>query len=172
LNIKHHIDFLIAITIIVIAFILSIVVYGRILRVNFFVADLRFSHWLGIVGTIGIAIATPLYTILKHRYPVNYVKLTRFHIFGNLIFFTFILFHLATQLARPLTNFPELGSGIAMFIAMSLEIISGFTQRFKSQRPFYRKLINPATNKFFHASLVMVFYAIIVFHVLHGLGIT
>ncbi len=172
MNIKHHIDFLIAITIVIVAFALSVVVYGRILRVNFFVADLRFSHWLGIIGTIGIAIATPLFTLLKHRYPVNWVRITRFHIFGNLIFFTLILFHFATQIARPPTAFPELGSGLAMMIAMSLQIISGFTQRFRSQRPFYKKLLHPATNKFVHASLVMVFYLIIIFHVLHGLGIT
>ncbi len=172
LNIRHHIDFLIAISIVIVAIILAIVVYGGILRLNFFVADLRFSHWLGIAGTIGIAIATPMFTLLKHRYPVNWVRITRFHIFSNLIFFTLILFHFATQIARPLTAFPELGSGLAMMIAMTLQIISGFTQRFRSQRRFYKKLINPAANKFFHASLVMVFYLVIVFHVLHGLGIT
>jgi p-aminobenzoyl-glutamate transporter AbgT len=59
-----------------------------------------------------------------------------------------------------------------MTIAMTLQIISGFTQRFRSRRPIYKKLVNPAVNKFFHASLVMVFYLVIVFHVLHGLGIT
>lgn len=171
MNIKPHIDFLIALSIIIAAIILSIVVYGRILRVNFFVADLRFSHWLGIIGTIGIAIATPLFTFLKHRYPLNWIKNTRFHIFGNLIFFTLILFHFATQIARPATAYPDLGSGLAMIIAMILQVASGFTQRFKSHSPLFKRLINPATNKFFHASLVMVFYLVIVLHVLHGFNI-
>ena len=172
LNLKTHIDFLIAITIVIVAIILSIVVYGRILRVNFLVADLRFSHWLGIIGTIGVAIATPLYTVLKHRYPVNYTRNTRFHIFGNLIFFTIILFHFATQIARPATAFPELGSGLAMMIAMILQIIFGFTQRFRSQGEFFKRTLKIQTNRFLHASLVMVFYLVIIFHVLHGFGLT
>ena len=171
MKISHHIDFLIALSIVIIAVILSVLVYDRILRVNFFVGTLRFSHWLSIIGTIGIAVATPLFTLLKRAYPVNWTRITRFHIFGNLIFFTLIAFHFATQIARPLSNFPELGSGIAMFLAMSLQIISGFTQRFRSQRTSYTKLINPQTNRFLHASLVMVFYFAILLHVLHGLGI-
>ena len=172
MKISHHVDFLIAIFIVIITVVLSFVTYDRIIHVNFFIGTLRFSHWLSIIGTMGIAIATPSFTILKHRYPANWTKITRFHIFGNLIFFALICFHFATQVARPLSNFPELGSGLAMFIAMSLQIISGFTQRFRSQRRFYNEAINPKTNKFVHASLVMVFYLIIVFHFLHGLGIT
>lgn len=170
MKISHHIDFLIALSIVIIAVILSVLVYDRILRVNFFVGTLRFSHWLSIIGTIGIAIATPLFTLLKHRF-LSWKNITRFHIFGNLIFFTLITFHFATQIARPLSNFPELGSGIAMFLAMSLQIILGFTQRFRSQRRLFEKLVNLQTNRFLHASLVMVFYFAILLHVLHGLGI-
>jgi hypothetical protein len=171
LKIQHHVDFLIAIIIVFVALILSIVVYGRILRVNFFIGDLRFSHWLGIIGTIGVAIATPLYTVLKHRYPVNWTKITRFHIFGNLIFFTLILFHFATQIARPPTAFPALGSGLAMMIAMIIQIALGFTQRFRSRRPIFERVFKAEPNKFLHASLVMVFYLVIVLHSLHGLGL-
>jgi uncharacterized membrane protein YciS (DUF1049 family) len=172
MKISHHIDFLIALSIVIIAVVLSFVTYNRMIRVNFFMGNLRFSHWLAIIGTIGIAIATPLFTLLKRSNHYSWTKITRFHIFSNLIFFALITFHFATQVARPPSNFPELGSGIAMFIAMSLQIISGFTQRFRSQGTIYKKLINPKANKFFHASLVMVFYAVIAFHVLHGLGIT
>ncbi|HSV50358.1 MAG TPA: hypothetical protein VLH35_08570 [Candidatus Acidoferrales bacterium] len=172
MGLKHHLAFLIAITILIVALILSIVVYGRILRVNFFVANLRFSHWLGIAGTIGVAIATPLFTILKHKYPLNWTKITRFHIFGNLLFFTLILFHFSTQIARPSTAFPELGSGLAMMIAMILQIALGFTQRFRSRQTFFKKFFKQETNRFLHASLVMVFYLVIVLHVLHGLGLT
>ncbi len=171
-TLRHHSDFLIALVLVIITVIIAWVTYDRIIRVNFFVLNLRFSHWLSIVGTIGIAVATPTFSLLKRRTPVNYKRVIRLHVFGNLIFFALITFHFFTQIARPASNFPELGSGLAMYLAMALQIISGFTQRFRSQRPTYYKLINPTTNKFIHASLVMVFYFVILFHVLHGFGIT
>jgi hypothetical protein len=162
----------VAISIVVAGVVLSFLVYDRVLRVNFFVGTLRFSHWLSIIGTIGIAVATPLFTLLKNSSYSTYLRMLRIHIFGNLVFFTFILFHFATQIARPATNFPELGSGLALLIAMSIQVASGFTQRFRSSRPLYKRMFNPKTNKFVHASLVMVFYFAIIFHVLHGFGLT
>lgn len=171
MKISHHIDFLIALSIVIIAVVFSLLTYQRIISVNFFIGPLRFSHWLSIIGTIGIAIATPLFTLLKRSFFPSWTKITRFHIFGNLIFFSLITIHFANQVARPASSFPELGTGLAMFVAMDLQIMLGFTQRFRSQRRLYKKLINLNTNKFIHASLVMVFYAVILFHVLHGLKI-
>ena len=168
---NKHVDFLIALSIVIVAVVLSVVVYQRILRVNFFVWDMRFSHLLSITGTIGIAVATPMFTLLKRFRPASWPKITRFHIFGNLVFFTLIVFHFATQVARPPTNFPNLGTGLAMFVAMGLQIAFGFTQRFVSQGRLNNRLFNAKTIKFVHASLVMVFYLIILFHVLHGLRI-
>jgi len=171
MKISKHVDFLIALSIVIAAVVLSVVVYHRIMGVNFFVLDLRFSHWLSITGTIGIAVATPLFALLKNIHPASWTKITRFHIFGNLMFFTLIVFHFATQVARPSTNFPSLGTGLAMFIAMGLQIAFGFTQRFVSQGRLNNRLFNAKTIKFVHASLVLVFYLIILIHVLHGLKI-
>jgi hypothetical protein len=167
-KISHHIDFLVALTIVIITVVFSLLTYNHTIRLSFFVGPLRFSHWLSIIGTIGIAIATPLFIIFKRSFLPSYAKIVRFHIFGNLIFFSLITIHFAAQIARPAASFPELGTGLAMFIAMSLQIILGFTQRFRSQRPLYKKLINPRTNQFIHAGLVLVFYSVILFHVLHG----
>ena len=171
MKISHHIDFLISALIVVIAFVFSVLIYDHVIRVSFLVGPLRFSHWLSIIGSIGIAVSTPMLTLLKRSFIPLYTKILRFHIFGNLIFFTLITIHFASQIARPASSFPELGTGLAMFIAMSVQVTLGFTQRFRSQRKLYRKLINPNTNKFIHASLVMVFYSIILFHVLHGFNI-
>ncbi len=172
MKISHHVDFVSALLIVIMASIISFYVYNRTIVTNFLVGPFRFSHWLSIVGTIYIAIATPLFTVLKRRFHVNWIRLVRFHMFGNLVFFALIALHFFAQVGRPASNFPEIGTGLAMFIAMSLQVVSGFTQRFRSRRPFYNKLINPMTNKFVHASLVMVFYIVIIFHLLHGLGIT
>jgi hypothetical protein len=171
MKISKHFDFLLALSIVFVAVVLSIVVYDRILIINFFVFNMRFSHLLSIVGAIGIGLATPLFTLLKRSYSVSWVRITRFHIFGNLLFFTFIVFHFASQMARPSSSFPDLGTGLAMFVAMGLQIAFGFTQRFGSQARLGNRSINVKTVKFVHASLVMVFYLIILFHVLHGFRI-
>ncbi len=171
MNISKHFDFLCALSIVVIAIIISVVIYNRVLIVNFFVLNMRISHIFSIIGTIGIAVATPMFTLLKRSHPSSWMKLTQFHIIGNLIFFTLIVYHFASQMARSSTNFPDLGTGLAMFVAMGLQIAFGFTQRFGSQVRFGHRLLNVKTVKFVHASLVMVFYLIILFHVLHGFKI-
>jgi hypothetical protein len=171
MNISKHFDFLCALSIVLVAIVLSIVVYDRVLIVNFFILNMRFSHLLSIIGAIGIAVATPMFTLLKRSYPSSWMKITRFHIFGNLVFFTLIVYHFASQMARSSSNFPDLGTGLAMFVAMGLQIAFGFTQRFAYRGQLGDKLINVKTVKFVHASLVMVFYLIILFHVLHGFRI-
>jgi hypothetical protein len=170
-KISHHIDFLVALLIVIVAGVFSFLTYNHTMGLSFLVGPLRFSHWLSIIGTIGIAVATPSYVIFKRSFLTYYTKITRFHIIGNLIFFTLVALHFSAQMGRSATNFPEIGTGLAMFIAMAAQITLGFTQRFRSQRRLYKKLFNPKTNQFIHASLVMVFYAVILFHVLHGFNI-
>jgi hypothetical protein len=172
LKICQHADFLIAISIVIIIVVLSFATYSRILGLSFFEGPYRFSHWLTIIGSIYIAIATPVFAVLKRSPHPNLNRLYRFHIFGNLIFFGLITLHFASQISRSATSFPELGTGLALFIAMSLQVASGFTQRFRSQNPWYKKIFNVQGNRFFHASLIVVFYIVIIFHVLHGLGFT
>ena len=161
-----NIDFLLALLIIIVAASFSIIVYLHWVGIGFFIGQFRLSHWLTIIGSSYIAIATPIFIILMRIYPQKTMILFRFHIFGNLVLFAFILIHFASQMGRPATNFPDLGTGLAMFIAMGLQVTSGFTQRFI---PITR---SPKTLKFIHASLIIIFYAVILFHVLHGLGIT
>jgi hypothetical protein len=171
MKISHHLNFLLATLIVIVIVILSFLTYEHVLILNYRIGSYRFSHWLSIIGTIYIAIATPLFVILKRSFHTNWLQLTRFHIFGNLLFFALISLHFAAQMGRSATSFPELGTGLALFIAMALQVASGFTQRFRSQRASLQKLFNVQTNRFIHASLVMVFYLVIVFHVLHGFGI-
>ena len=60
----------------------------------------------------------------------------------------------------------SLGTGLALYIALTLEVISGFAERF----PLIKQ-IDHKTNQFVHASLVMVFFLVIIFHVLITWGI-
>jgi hypothetical protein len=171
MKISHHIDFLAAIITVAVIAVFSYAIFGHMIRMSFVIGPYRFTHWLSIIGTVYIAVATPLFALLKRRFHANYLRLLRFHIIGNLAFFGLISIHFASQMGRASTSFPELGTGLAMFAAMLLQVASGFTQRFRSQNPTYQKLFNARNNRFFHASLIMVFYIVIVFHVMHGIGI-
>jgi hypothetical protein len=143
-----------------------LVAFFHLVNLTFFLGPLRFTHWLAIIGTIYIAIDTPAFVVLKRFYPEKFKGLLRYHIFGNLLFFALISIHIAGQLGRNVAFYPTLGTGLAIYIAMTLEVVSGFAERF----PLIKQ-INHNTNKFIHASLVMVFFLVIIFHVLTALGI-
>ncbi len=158
-------DYLLALALAIIAAFLTAATYFHLVDTNFFLGPFFFNHWLTIIGTSYIAIATPAFVLLKRFYPQKLQLLLRFHLFGNLILFTLISIHVAGQTSRTLADYPALGLGLAMFVALTLEVISGFAERF----PIIPQ-ISQRTNKFVHASLIMVFYLVIGFHVLHVLG--
>ena len=165
MNIKDS-EFLLALSIVIVTAFFMVVTYLHWINLSFFVGPLRFTHWLAIIGTSYIAIDTPAFVVLKRFYPEKFKGLLRYHIFGNLLFFTLISIHIAGQLGRSVAFYPILGTGLAIYIAMTLEVISGFAERF----PLIKQ-IDHKTNKFIHASLVMVFFLVIIFHVLTALGI-
>ena len=159
-------EFLLALSIVILTAVFMIIAYLHLINLSFAVGPIRFTHWLAIIGTIYIAIDTPAFVVLKRYYPEKFKELLRYHIFGNLIFFALISIHFSGQLGRSVAFYPSLGTGLALYIAMTLEVISGFAERF----PLITQ-INHNTNKFIHASLVMVFFLVIIFHVLITLGI-
>jgi hypothetical protein len=84
----------------------------------------------------------------------------------EICYFSLISIHFAAQLGRPVAFYPALGTGLAIYIALTLEVTSGFAERF----PLIKQ-IDHKTNQFIHASLVMVFFLVIIFYVLTALGI-
>ena len=159
-------EFLVALLIVIATALFMVAAFVHWIDTSFFVGPLRFSHWLAIIGTSYIAIATPAFVLLKRQYPQKYKGLLRFHIYVNLLFFSLVSIHFAGQLGRSALFYPSLGTGLAIYIALTLEVISGFAERF----PLINQ-IDHKTNKFIHASLVMVFFLVIIFHVLITLGI-
>lgn len=86
--------------------------------------------------------------------------------FMNLISFLLISLHFAGQIGRPASFYPELGTGLALYIAMILQVLTGLFYRFGEKR-----FLKPMTNRFLHIGLALVFYIVIIVHVLHGLGV-
>jgi uncharacterized membrane protein YidH (DUF202 family) len=159
-------EFWAAVSIIVVAVCLMIMVNLRWIRFVDPIGPFRVMHWFVWIGTIYIALVVPTIAILKKRLPSKYVTLFRVHVFGNLLAFVLVSLHFASQISRPQTSFPQLGTGLALYIIMILLVATGFTHRFQ-----LIPQIKSQTRKFVHVGLTFSFYIIIGIHILHGLNI-
>jgi carbon starvation protein CstA len=132
---------------------------------SYSVGSYRFNHWLVWIGSLYIAFTIPVYTMLKKRYPIKTRQLLGFHVFGNLSAFVLISIHFSSQISRPAAFYPELGTGLAMFLSMLLSVSTGFSHRFGIV-----KNVKPQAHRLIHVGLAFAFYLVIGIHILHGLG--
>ena len=160
------VEFWLAAIIILATIPLSVATYTRWFQLNFFVGSFRFTHWLSWFGTLFIALFTPAYYVLKRKYPEKLSALLKIHIFGNLISFLLISIHFAQQVGRPPRFFPDLGTGLVLYVVMPFLVASGFLHRFQ-----ILKTIKPHLNRFFHVAITLTFYMVILVHILQGLNI-
>lgn len=154
---------------ILVAAILMVAVFFDWLSVSFFVGPLRFGHWLGVVGTLFIAFFTLAYYILRRSYPGKLKGMLHVHMFGNLFSFILVSVHFAQQMSRPVQFYPDLGTGIILYIAMLILVLSGFLHRFRLLEG--TRIYPPHRNRFLHISITLTFYLVIIFHALRNLGL-
>jgi hypothetical protein len=165
LQVLRNKEFWVALSIIVITICLMIMVNLRWIHFVNLIGPFRVMHWLVWIGTLYIAFIVPTIAFLKNRSPSKYLALFRVHVFGNLIAFLLISLHFASQISRSPTSFPQLGTGLALYIIMILLVATGFTHRFQ-----LIPQIKSQTRKFIHVGLSFSFYIIIGIHILHGLN--
>jgi len=166
MGLLRRIDFLISLLIVFVAVVLAI---GRVLgwySLGFFVGPYRASHWLVIIGSIYIAVATIAFSILKKRFQTRYEALVKFHVIGNLSAVLLVTLHFTSQVTRSLDNYPQLGTGLALYIVMLLLVVSGFPYRFRFVPRF-----STSNNRLLHVGVALSFYILIGIHVLHGIGV-
>ena len=159
------VELLVAILIIITAVFFLVATYLDWLDFGFVVGSYRANHWLVWGGALYIAFAVPIYAVLKRRYSTGLRKWLGFHVFGNLTAFVLISIHFASQVSRPAAFYPDLGTGLAMFISMIFLVGTGFSHRFGVV-----KRLNPQNHRLLHVGLALSFYLIIGIHILHGIG--
>jgi hypothetical protein len=142
--------------------ILSILAYIMWYRLTFFIGSYLFIHWLGIVATIFIAVATPLQYILKRKRPQKSKIILKIHVFGNIFAFLLISLHFAQNLGRLAGALQRLGTGFALYLLLSFIVATGILERYKTsgKLPRYAKII--------HKYAVVMLYLVIILHVLEG----
>ena len=159
-------DFWSSLAIIFVTLCLMIATYLRWIQLHILVGPFFIDHWLVWVGTLYIAFIVPVFYVSKRRYPKRLTTLIRIHVFGNLFAFMLISVHFAQQIGRPPQFYPDLETGLILYIVMFILTITGFLHRFRIIRS-----VRPHINRFVHVSITMSFYIIIGFHILKGLKI-
>jgi hypothetical protein len=158
-------EFWVALSIIIATVCIMIIVSLRWIRLGDMIGPFRVSHWFVWIGTLYIAFIVPIIALLKKRLPNRYMTLFRVHVFGNLLAFVLVSIHFASQISRSPTTYPQLGTGLALYMIMILLVGTGFTHRFQ-----LIPQIKSQTRKFIHVGLTFSFYLIIGIHILHGLN--
>lgn len=149
--------------IVIITGILMYTVYIRLYPLHFEVAGELLHHWFSWAGVLFVAIFIPVFHLLKRKYPKHYRGLLDLHIFGNLIAVLLVSIHFTQQITRPPVAYPDLGTGIVLYLTMLLLVLAGFVLAFRLAQKRYR------TWWFIHTSLAVTFYMVIIVHILHGL---
>ena len=161
-----------AIIILLITTYLSIATLLRWYNFRIQVGPFYFTHWLGWIGASFIALYTPIYYILKRRKPRLVKTLIKVHVFGNLLAVMLISIHYAQQMGRPAEFYPDLGTGLVLYVVMFILVATGFLHRFGILRKFGRhSSFFPHQNRFLHIAITLTFYLVIVVHVLRNIGI-
>jgi hypothetical protein len=158
-------EFWAALSIIIATIVLMIADRLQWIHFGYFVGPFRANHWFVWIGTLYVAFTVPIIAVSKKRYPSKFLALFRLHVFGNLLAFLLISLHFSGQIDRPAAFYPDLGTGLALYVIMILLVATGFTHRFQ-----LIPQIKSQTRRFVHIGLSFSFYIIIGIHVLHGLG--
>ena len=155
----------VALFLVLVSLIFMALIYFDWIDVGFLVGSFRFHHWSVLLGSFYVAIVTPVFFILKRSKPESLGELLSVHVFGNLLAFLLISIHFAGQLSRPLEFYPDLGTGVGLYVVMSLLVLTGFFLKYTLMAGGSRKLLRAI-----HVLAVMFFYIVVVFHALHGFG--
>jgi hypothetical protein len=120
-------------------------------------------HWIGWIGALYLAFATPFYPIIKRKYPSQLNKILTIHVLGNLLGILMVSIHFANHVTRPASSYPDLGTGLVLQITMIFLLATGWMMVSGIGRKYYKK------NLFVHPAYAISFYTVIVIHILQDL---
>jgi len=166
MKIGNRSSFWLASILLLASLVFSLATAFRWIDIRFRIGPFFVTHWLSWIGTLFIAVYTPLYYIVKRRQPHRLPYLIPIHMFGNLLSFIGISMHFFQQITRPPQFPPDFGTGITLYIVMVVLVSTGFLHRFHLLRAAV-----PHQNRFLHISITLAFYIIIAVHILQGVNL-
>jgi hypothetical protein len=161
-------SFWVALSIVVVAAVAVFVVYLRIARIPFFIINILGAqnssiHWLGWAGALIILATTVSYSLRKRAQHQSSKMLLKAHAFGNLFGFLLISLHFVHEVTRLAANYPVLGTGIVLYSAMLILVVTGLTTYFIMRPDWVRYY------KFLHPAAAFTLLMVIVMHIIHGI---
>jgi len=158
----------VAAIIIMLTIVIVALIFLRVFRLPFVYVDIlganhSLTHWVGWIGTLYIAFATPVYPIIKRKFATHIRSALNSHIIGNLIAVFAVSIHFAHQVTRPASSYPDLGTGIVLYATMIILVATGFIQYSSIAKKYVKQM------KFLHPAFALTFYTVIVMHIIHGI---
>ena len=132
------------------------------IQLTFLNATHSLVHWIGWIGTLFIALSTPIQPIVKRKFLKHKEKILDIHMIGNLIAVLLVSIHFAHQVTRPAGNYPDLNTGIILYATMILLVSTGFVMYSGIAKRFYKQIL------FFHPAFALTFYMIIIMHIIQN----
>jgi hypothetical protein len=122
-------------------------------------------HWVQMAGTVFIAVYSPLYHFLKKRRIGSYLVLRNIHCFGGLLSLLLISGHFAHHISNPGSYYSLFRSGIILYLVVVALVVTGIVQRLR--------LVSRGLKhwRYFHVAVILLFYGILLFHLLQRFGI-
>lgn len=151
--------------IVIVTFIVVATIFLRVWRVPFIQVEIlgisnSAIHWIGWIGTLYIAFATPFYPIIKRKYPRYMSKILNIHVLGNLLGVLMVSIHFANHVTRPVSSYPDLGTGVVLYATMLLLLATGMVTVTGIGHKFFKQI------RFLHSAFAVTFYTVIVMHIL------
>lgn len=164
--------FYVSVLLIALTVILSLAVFQRWVDLRFRVGPYFFTHLLAWTGAAYYAVYTPLYYWFKRRSPQRIRLLVNLHVYGNLLAFMLVSVHISSQLSRPPESYPEMGTGLAVYVVLVLLVVTGFLHRYQLfPRNGRMSKDIPHVNRYLHAALTLSLYIMLAVHVLRNTGL-
>ena len=161
-------SFWVGLAIIAVTALVVLFVYLRLARLPFIFIDIlgvsnSTIHWLGWAGSIIILATTVVYSLRKRARHRASSRLLKLHAFGNLLGFTFISIHFIHEVTRPASSYPVLGTGIVLYSAILILVVTGFTTYFVVKPSWVRYY------KWLHPAAAFTLLMVIIVHIVHGI---
>jgi hypothetical protein len=93
-------------------------------------------------------------------------KTLSIHVTGNLLGVLLVSIHFAHQVTRPISAYPDLGTGIVLYATMIMLSATGLILITGIGRKLYKQI------RFLHPAFAITFYTVIVMHILEDLLIS
>jgi hypothetical protein len=155
---------------IILTAVIGALIFLRIIRLPFVqitVLGITYSstHWIGWIGALYIAFATPAQPIVKRKAAAHLRTVLNIHIVGNLVAVLLVSVHFAQQVTRPASSYPDLSTGIVLYATMLLLVSTGIVMYSGITKRFSKQL------HFLHPAFALTFYTVVIVHILHGISV-